>query len=343
MGSPLSPVIANLYMETFKMQVLKTSPQKPCTLWVRYVDDVFTIWPHGDHSLNEFLEHLNSQKPAIQYTMEKESEKKIAFLDVLVEKERTSATTSIFRKETHTDRYINYNSHHHARIKSGIIECLKTRAETVCDTTRLSGELNHFKQVFRANGYPIRTINRNLKNHPTPEPPTHTEQEQTTETEDREWTTPKFLHLPHVKGISERIERKCKNLRIRTTLKSKGTLREALVRTKEPQPEWKKKGVVYQVPCGDCDSTYIGETGRTLEKRISEHKAAVKRHDEKNGIAVHTWNEQHMVDWQAAKVIRIETNYSRRRTIEALHIHKQQLSSNLDCGRTLSPVWHPLL
>ena len=83
----------------------------------------------------------------------------------------------------------------------------------------------------------------------------------------------------------------------------KRTLREALVRTKEPQPEWKKKGVVYQVPCGDCDSTYIGETGRTLEKRISEHKAAVKKHDEKNGIAVHAWNEQHVVDWQAAKVI----------------------------------------
>ena len=125
-------------------------------------------------------------------------------------------------------------------------------------------------------------------------------------------------------------------------LQIKRTLREALVRTKEPQPEWKKKGVVYQVPCGDYDSTYIGETGRTLEKRISEHKAAVKKHDEKNGIAVHAWNEQHVVDWQAAKVIQTETNYSRR-TIEALHIHKQQLSSNLDCGRTLSPIWHPLL
>ena len=44
-------------------------------------------------------------------------------------------------------------------------------------------------------------------------------------------------------------------------------------------------------------STYIGQIGRTLEKRISKHKAAVKRHDEKNGIAVHAWNK-HRVDWQ---------------------------------------------
>ena len=39
--------------------------------------------------------------------------------------------------------------------------------------------------------------------------------------------------------------------------------------------------------CAECEYVYIGETGRTLEKRISEHKGAVKTHDEKNGIAVH--------------------------------------------------------
>ena len=314
---------------------METSLQKP-TLWLRYVDDVFTIWPHGDQSLGEFLEHLNSRSPAIQFTMKKESEKKIAFLDVLVEKDGTTATTSIFRKKTHTDRYLNHNSHHHARTKSGIMKCLRTRAEKVCHATKLTGELNHLKQVFRANGYPTRTVNCNLSIHPSPNHPP-------TQTEEQEMTDPKSLHLPYVKGVSERLERKCRKLGIRTTFKSKGTLREALVRTKEPQPEWKKKGVIYQVPCGDCDSVYIGETGRTLEKRISEHKAAVKRHDEKNGIAVHAWDNQHKVDWQEAKVLQTETNYSKRRTMEAVHIHQQQLSSNLDCGRNLSPVWHPLL
>ena len=66
-----------------------------------------------------------------------------------------------------------------------------------------------------------------------------------TRTAEQEQTTPKFLHLPYVRGVSERIERKCRRLGIRTTFKSKGTLREALVQTKDPQPEWKKKGVVY--------------------------------------------------------------------------------------------------
>ena len=89
----------------------------------------------------------------------------------------------------------------------------------------------------------------------------------------------------------------------------------------------------------------VSETGRTLEKRLSEHKGVAKSHDVKNGIAMHAWTKQHMVDWEAAKVKQVETNYSRRRTIEAIHIHQQQKISNLDhaCGRILSPVWHPLL
>ena len=220
--------------------------------------------------------HLNTQKTAIQFTMEKEEDGMIAYLDVLVEKKGTLATTSIFRKKTHTDRYMNYDSHHHARIKSSIIKCLGTRAKNVCHATKLIGERNHLKQVFQANGYPAQMVNRTLRNRPhAPHSSTQTA-EQT--------TTPKFLHLPYVRGVSERIERKCRRLGIRTTFKSKGTLREALVQTKDPQPEWKKKGVVYQVPCAECESVYIGETGRTLEKGISEDKGAVKRHDAKNAM-----------------------------------------------------------
>ena len=70
MGSPLSPIVANLYMEAFEKRALDTSAQKP-NLWIRYVDDVFAILPHGDQALDEFLNHLNSQHPAIQFTMER--------------------------------------------------------------------------------------------------------------------------------------------------------------------------------------------------------------------------------------------------------------------------------
>ena len=82
---------------------------------------------------------------------------------------------------------------------------------------------------------------------------------------------------------------------IRAIFKSNGTLRELLMRVKTPQPEEMKKGVVYRMPCMDCDGSYIGETGRNLQKRLTEHKSAVKRQDEKNGIAVHA--KKHNIRW----------------------------------------------
>ena len=55
------------------------------------------------------------------------------------------------------------------------------------------------------------------------------------------------------------------------------------------------------------------------------------RHDVKNGIAVHAWTKQHKVDWQAVTVKHVETNHTKRKTIEFLQIHLQRVTSNLDC------------
>ena len=62
MGSPLSLVIANLYMERFEERALDTAILRPKT-WVRYVDDTFVIWLHGPAELKKFQEHFNSQRP----------------------------------------------------------------------------------------------------------------------------------------------------------------------------------------------------------------------------------------------------------------------------------------
>lgn len=68
MGSPLSPIIANLFMEDFENKALRTTPLKP-KLWKRYVDDTFIMWPHGRETLETFKQHLNSLSPSIKFTM----------------------------------------------------------------------------------------------------------------------------------------------------------------------------------------------------------------------------------------------------------------------------------
>jgi hypothetical protein len=73
MGSPLSPVIANFYMEDFEERALDLAHHKPIC-WFRYVDDIFVIWPHEPDKLKDFLNHVNSTHECIQFTMEAESE-----------------------------------------------------------------------------------------------------------------------------------------------------------------------------------------------------------------------------------------------------------------------------
>ena len=58
MGSPISPVLANIFMEDFEQKALGTARLKP-KLWLRYVDDTFIIWSHGLENLDDFLSHIN--------------------------------------------------------------------------------------------------------------------------------------------------------------------------------------------------------------------------------------------------------------------------------------------
>jgi hypothetical protein len=68
-SSPLSPFIANFYMEDFEERALDLAPHKPIC-WFRYVDDTFVIWPHGPDKLKDCLNHLNRIHECIQFTME---------------------------------------------------------------------------------------------------------------------------------------------------------------------------------------------------------------------------------------------------------------------------------
>ena len=98
-------------------------------MWKRYVDDTFVVWEHGlESELTSFLEHLNSLRPSIQFTCEVEEGGKLPFLDVQSVRNGSSLETSVYRKKTHTDRYLHYNSHHHPRVKVGIVKTFKDRA-----------------------------------------------------------------------------------------------------------------------------------------------------------------------------------------------------------------------
>ena len=82
MGSPLSPVLANIYMEYVEDMALGSTSLKP-SMWLRYVNDTFILWPHQE-DVQILLGHVNSIRPSMEFTMEKMQDNKLPFLDVLV-------------------------------------------------------------------------------------------------------------------------------------------------------------------------------------------------------------------------------------------------------------------
>ena len=151
MGSPLSLIVANLLMETFEDQALRSAALAP-KMWLRYVDDTFVVWEHGQEALKEFHSHVNDQHTSIQFTIEEGAEGRIPFLDTSIERVGDQIQTCVFRKPMHTDRYVHFSSYHHSRILINTLCSLRDRAHNICSNST-NNELQHLSKVFEANGY----------------------------------------------------------------------------------------------------------------------------------------------------------------------------------------------
>ena len=153
MGSPISPIVANLYMEHFESRALDTAPTRP-SMWYRYVDDTMT--KIHDCAVSSFSDHLNSINPNIQFTSEEEKNGRIPFLDTCLHvNEDGSTKVTVYRKPTHTDQYLNFHSNHHLQHKRAVVNTLLLRAQTlVSEETDKAKEIQHVKQALRSNNYP---------------------------------------------------------------------------------------------------------------------------------------------------------------------------------------------
>ena len=111
MGSPISPIVADLYMENFEVRAINTSPHIPL-MWKRFVDDTFVVIKAAHKQ--EFLEHINSIDHHIQFTSEdSKPDGSTPFLDMTIKpKEDGRLSTTVYRKPTHTDLYLQWDSHH---------------------------------------------------------------------------------------------------------------------------------------------------------------------------------------------------------------------------------------
>ena len=163
MGSPVSPLVANMFMEHLEQKLLSTAPEelKP-KLWKRYVDDILEVIRRGTaEAPTQFLNGLDDSG-SIKFTYEEEHDGKLPFLDLLLDRTETDRLKFlIYRKPTHTDQYLNFSSHHPIERKLSVVRTLFERCQRlVTDNEDKVQEDIHVEEALRSCGYPDWTFRK---------------------------------------------------------------------------------------------------------------------------------------------------------------------------------------
>ena len=193
-------------MEHIEKRALATTDIPP-KWWVRYVDDSHCCLQK--ESVEKFHQHLNSINTHIKFTEETEDESGLAFLDTNTKRtDEGNVVVDVYRKPIHTDKYLDFNSHHPATHKRSVAKTLLERAFNVPSNEEAKAkEVSHVKDVLKINNNSSSFISncetaiRSKKQADNIDAATSTQSSQQKST---------VVVLPYVRGTSERLKRMLK-------------------------------------------------------------------------------------------------------------------------------------
>ena len=147
------------------------------------------------------MNHINHQNPHTKFTNDPEKDGQLPFLDTLVKRQSDgSLQVSVYRKPTHTDQYLAFDSYHPLEHKLSVVRMLFHRAETVVITPEdKDSELKHVKTALKCCGYHEEWSFKRAcvkKNKSTPD-----KQNSTSNTKSKI-----NVVIPFVQGLSEKIK-----------------------------------------------------------------------------------------------------------------------------------------
>jgi len=272
MGSPLAPILANIFMRWFEEKALDSYNGIKPTYYRRYVDDTFLIFHDQSHVL-PFFQFMNKLHPNITFTKDEESSMSHAFfpfLDIKIIKESNAFITSTYYKPTHTGVYTNWFSYTPKKYKINLIKTLLYRAWNIClDTDRFNRDVDTIRTNLLKNQFPL-------------------------------------LLLPYFGTLSDSFERSLNSLihkayfQVNVRIIFKTTYRLAnLFKIKDIIPKPLVANVVYGVYCTDCRDFYVGKTKRHLKKRFDEHRDARKP----TAVSKHLIQNNHDVLFSNVKIL----------------------------------------
>ena len=264
MGSPLGAILANIFVGFQERRLFDKFP-KPF-IYLHYVDDTFISFRSRCDAL-AFFDILNPVNSSLTFTIEEENNGQLPILDVLVERCDFSFLTSVYKKPTFTELYLNWHSFVPKSRKLNLIRCISYRDLHICSDCKIENELKVIKDIFIDYGYPEEVIDVNIaytvtrfKNTNKPFGPPK---------------CPVYFRLPWVGSASQSFADKIAFSVYRcyhaVNLRPILTTRPAFNSTnKDKLPIFKQSNLIYKFVCR-CSSTCIGMTGQRLDVRVRQH------------------------------------------------------------------------
>ena len=151
----------------------------------------------------KFLEQINNMDPHIQFTTEDaKPDGSLPFLDtVVLLQPDNSLLTTVYRKPTHRDLYLQWDSHHHLSAKYSVINTLKYRARTACSNQQLlKKEEEYLNKAWNNCKHPAWALNRaSIRSQKN----SRTKNNNTNINSDENRKNKPYIVVPYMKGLSE--------------------------------------------------------------------------------------------------------------------------------------------
>lgn len=335
MGNSFSPKVAECFMKRFENR-LKQKNILP-RIWARYVDDVFAVVKKNE--VDRLLAPLNEQYPSIKFTVERESNKSLNFLDLKLTNVNGKIKFAVHHKDTSSLRYITSDSHAPIQHKLAAFHSMVFRlCKLPLNILDFKSEYEYIKQIAVVNGYNPSLIDSLIKKHQRKikrsNSTTFYRQQKQTNRPNRAVLSFEPEITNKLKGFLSR------NHNTQTVFRSKSKLKNLLPSVKDKTDNLKKSGI-YEISCGDCNAKYIGQSKRSITTRFKEHMRHIKYNQpSKSSVAEHVLSNDHFnISNTNLKLIRQVTNDKALDAYESFYIQREENSMNSDNGNIVSSLF----
>ena len=166
MGSPLGSVLANIFMGFQESTWLNECNLNKRKFYLRYFNDILAAFDNEQDSLN-FFSFLNHRHPNIKFTIEKEINHSIAFLDVFISGiHNQNVTLQTYHKSTYAGLLLSFKSFTSFSYKISLIKCLIDRSFNICNNwNSFHNDMENIKSNLIKHAYLPFLINKIIKKY----------------------------------------------------------------------------------------------------------------------------------------------------------------------------------